>query len=197
MAVKKIVNLVLAVAAFGSFAMAQDGRGANQPRGGQRSEQGSAGGNRDFGGRGRGMMGASRIDFNRLNLTDAQKQQIQTLLENNRKSFDANRTQFEEMGNLMRLKHEGLLTTEQGTRLTALEAQMKTNMDRMHSDLSAILTPDQRTLLEQMQHGGGRGDGMRDGGGERMRPGRGGSGGQRPGAPNGGGMSQQTPNDNN
>lgn len=162
MSVKNFFGLILAVAAFGSFALGQEAR-PNQPRG-----TGFGRGERDFArgddDRGFGQMRAGRIDFGRLNLTDAQKQQIQTLLENSRKSMDATRAQFEEMGNLMRLKREGLLTTEQGNRLTALQAQMKTNMDRMQNDILAVLT-----LVTQMQNERGGMKGMRDGDGGGMR----------------------------
>jgi Spy/CpxP family protein refolding chaperone len=166
---KNFVVSIFAVAMFGTFAMAQGGgqppRQPNQPPG----PGGMGPGKRQFGERRMhrpGMMrqrmgGPGRIDFNRLNLTDAQKQRIQALMENQRRAGEANRAQFEEMANLMRLKREGLLTTEQGTRLTALEAQMKTNGDRFQSDLMAILTPEQRTLVEQMRNERGRMGGMR------------------------------------
>lgn len=194
MSIKNIVFSIFAVAAFSSFAMAQGG-GQQPPKEGGMGRGGErGGGGREFGrgfgdrGPGRRVGGPGRIDFNRLNLTDAQKQRIQTLLENNKKSFETNKAQFEEMGKLMQLKRQGLLTTEQGTRLTALEAQMKTNADKMQSDLLAILTPEQKTLVEQMknQRGGG---GMR----ERMPQRRGPGGMNRPGGPNGGGNQPPPP----
>ena len=130
-------------------------------------------------GSGHGMM-----DFNRLNLTDDQKQKIQTLQTSHKTMMEANKTQMEEMGKLSQLKREGLLTSAQGTRLTALEAQMqtqmKTNMEKMQNDVLAILTPEQKVLVEQMKKQRVDGmKGMRNGGPQQRR----GPGGQ--GAPNG------------
>lgn len=207
MSIKHIVFSLFAVTAFSSFAMAQGGgrqpNQPNQPNQPRRDGDFRRGGGdkrelrRSFVHRGPGMMGPGRIDFNRLNLTDAQKQRIQTLLENNRKTHEANQAQREEMGRLMQFKRQGLLTTEQGTRLTALEAQMKTNADKMQSDLMAVFTPEQKTLVEQMrsQWGGGEGRGGR----MRLRmqgprgPGAGGGGMNRPGGPIGGGNQPPPP----
>lgn len=123
------------------------------------------------------MTRGGMMNFDKLNLTDAQKQSIQTIQSNARSSREANQAQFQEMGNLMRLKHDGLLTTEQGTRLNALQVQMQTrmraDMEKMRSDILAILTADQKTLLEQ--------NGKDREGGRRMRRGMPGQGGM--GAP--------------
>lgn len=114
------------------------------------------------------------MDFARLNLTDAQKVRVQAVMDNYDRTRQASQAQFEEMGRLMRLRREGLLTSEQGTRLTSLEAQMTTNAERVRSELLAILTPEQRTVYEQMRNdrgdGGrrGRGDGMMRGAPGRM-----------------------------
>jgi Spy/CpxP family protein refolding chaperone len=176
MSIKNIVFSILAVAACSSFAMAQGG-GQPMPKEGMGRGDGPRGGmmmRREGGERrmGRGGM----MNFERLNLTDAQKQRIQTLLENNRKTMESGKAQFEEMGNLMRLKAQGLLTTEQGTRLTSLQAQMKTTHERMQNDILSVLTPEQKTLFEQSRGGerGGMGRGemrMRRGGGEGGRRG--------------------------
>lgn len=195
MSIKNIIGSILAVAAFGSFALAQGGQ-PNQPsRDGRGSAPGAERGDfgRRSGDRGLRMMAPRMMDFNRLNLTDAQKQRVQALQENQRRMWETNQAQFEEMGRLMRLKREGLLTTEQGTRLTSLQAQMKTNMDRMQADLLAILTPEQRILADQMRNErGGRMRGMRDGGRirlDRRGPGR----PNRPGAPGRVGMPPPPP----
>ena len=133
---------------------------------------------------GPGMGGHGMMDFNRLNLTDDQKQKIQALQTSHKTMMEANKTQMEEMGKLSQLKREGLLTSAQGTRLTALEAQMqtqmKTTMEKMQNDVLAILTPEQKVLVEQMKKQREDGmKGMRNGGPQQRR----GPGGQ--GAPNG------------
>lgn len=173
MSIKNIIISGFAVAAFGAVAMAQTGQPNQAPKG---AMERPGAGKMDRGGRGdrpgRGMMGrgmgmrrGGMMNFERLNLTDAQKQRIQAIQASAKNSREANKTQFEEFGNLMRLKREGLLTSEQGTRLTALQVQMQTqmkaNMDKMQADILAVLTPDQRTLLEQSRNQRPGGDRMR------------------------------------
>ena len=172
MLIKRFVFSILAVAMLGSFALAQGG-GTNPPKQPQRDGFGR----RDGDGRGFGMMRhgggmPGMMDFSRLNLTDAQKQRIQAILDSQRQSAQTNQAQFEEMGRLMMLKRQGLLTTEQGTRLTALEAQMTSNRDRVRNDILAVLTPEQKTIFDQMQNERGeRMRGMRDDGFRRRGPG--------------------------
>jgi Spy/CpxP family protein refolding chaperone len=167
MAIKNIIASAFAVAAFGSIAMAQNGQPVQPPKDGgmprpgmERMGRGERGGM--MGGRMRGGM-----NFEKLNLTDAQKQRIQAIQTAAKTSREANKAQFEEMGNLMRLKREGLLTSEQGIRLTALQAQsqtqMKANADKVQSDILAVLTADQRTLIDQMKNERGNGRRMRGG----------------------------------
>ena len=202
MSIKNIIVSICAVVIFSSFAMAQNGQPNPKPQdGGQK--RGEMGGGRGegmggpgMGGPGMGMrgqggpgmggpgMGGGMMDFNRLNLTDDQKQKIQTLQTSHKSMMEANKTQMEEMGKLSQLKREGLLTSAQGTRLTALEAQMqtqmKTNMEKMQNDVLVILTPEQKVLVEQMKKQREDGmKGMRNGGPQQRR----GPGGQ--GAPNG------------
>lgn len=199
MSIKNIIISGFAVAAFGTVAMAQTGQPNQAPKGpmgrpgAEKMERGPRGG----GERGPGMMGRGMgmrrggMNFERLNLTDAQKQRIQAIQASAKNSREANKAQFEELGNLMRLKREGLLTNEQGTRLTALQVQMQTQMkagmEKMQADIMAVLTPDQKTLLEQSR--------MQGPGGERGRM----RGGQRPGQPpmpNGAGAPPPPPTNN-
>lgn len=195
MKIKNILATLLAMAFAGSIALAQTGQPRQPAPGadGMKPGMGRGGDGRGMrdgrpdGGRmgGRGMGGMRRgMDFDRLNLNDSQKQRIQALMESNRQSAEANRAQFEEMGKLMRLKREGLLTTEQGNRLTSLQAQMTSSREKMHNDILAVLTPEQKTLLEQMKNQ------PRDGGMRRMR-GPGGPGGQ--GGPGQPGRTPMTP----
>jgi Spy/CpxP family protein refolding chaperone len=193
MSIKNIIVSIFAVAMFSTFALAQ-GAPPNMPKDGGPKKEGMGGGPGGRGGFGkdeRGMrdggMRGPGMDFNRLNLTDAQKQKIQALQESAMKSRESNKAQFEEMGKLMQLKREGLLTAEQGTRLTALEVQMqtqmKTNMEKMQNDLLSVLTADQKVLFEQMKkEREERGKGRGEDGQKRRGPG----GGQ-------GGPGQKTP----
>ena len=154
MSIKKIFLTGFAVAAFASLAAAQSGQPNQSPGDGgmmERGERGKRGGEMGKGAMMRGRMGM--MNFEKLNLTDAQKQRIQAIQDNAGNSREANKAQFEELGKLMRLKREGLLTTEQGTRLNALQVQMqtrmRTDMEKMRNDILAVLTADQKTLLEQ------------------------------------------------
>ena len=171
MSIKKFFLTGFAVAAFSSLALAQggapnppqrDGRGGD----GRRPEMKRDG--RGGEGRGFGMMRRGGSGFERLNLSDAQKQQIQAIQQRAKSAREANKSQFEELGNLMRLKREGLLTTEQGTRLNALQVQMQTrmkaDMEKTQNEILAVLTPDQKTLFEQ-------GRGNRDGNRRMRQPG--------------------------
>jgi len=200
MSIKNIIVSAFAVAAFSSLAMAQPGQTGRQPGDGDRMGR-PGGANMERGRRdrkprmtGRGMMlrggerrGMRMMNFSRLNLTDAQKQRIQSIQNSARSSMEANQPQRQEMGNLMRLQREGLLTTEQGTRLNAMQVQMqtqmRTNAERMQTEILAVLTADQRVLLEQGRQGRGAN--------RRMMPGQ----PRRPGAPNQG-TTPPPPNEN-
>lgn len=185
MSIKRIMFSFLAAAAFSTAVMAQGGQQPNQPNQPRPNGMRMMRGGGEMGRRGPRMGGM--VDFSRLNLTDAQKQRIQAILDSNSKSRDTMQSQFQEMGKLMMLKRQGLLTTEQGTRLTAMEAQMTSNRDRFRNDVLAVLTPEQKTLFDQMQNERGGMRGMRDGGGReggRMKRGRMSDGMKRPGAPN-------------
>lgn len=188
MNIRNLLATLMVIAFAGSIALAQGGqpRQPNQSPDGMKRGMGRGDGDgRRMPGRMRdgnrgGFRGMRGMDFNRLNLNDSQKQRIQAVFDNARRSSEANQTQFEEMGNLMRLKREGLLTTEQGNRLTALEAQMTTSREKMRSDILAVLTPEQKTLYEQIGNQPRRGGGMM-----RMRA---------PGAPGQPRMAPRAPN---
>lgn len=150
------LTLVFAIAAFTTFASAQD-NSANQQdsvqkqegrgeRGwGRRDRMGKEGmmGRRHGGGGGKMMRGLSQ-----LNLTDTQKQQIQTLRENLETST---RPQREEMRNLAMKKRDGVITEQENTRFKELKAQLRASGDQVQNSVLAILTPDQRAQLNQMK----------------------------------------------
>src|SRR5215212_1544714 len=107
MSIRNIIVSILAVAAFSSFTLAQGSQPRQpQPGGGSGGQgmgrgEGRGDGERRMGdGGGFGMRRPGGIDFNRLNLTDAQKQRIQALQEGTKKSWETNQAQFQEMGRL-------------------------------------------------------------------------------------------------
>lgn len=90
-------------------------------------------------GHGRGMM------FRGLNLTDAQKTQIQSIMAAN-KPGQENR---EEMKTLRMAKRAGVLTTAQQERLTAIRTANQAKRQTVHAQLLGVLTAEQKAQIEQ------------------------------------------------
>lgn len=141
----------LAIAAFAlialaaSFALAQtgtEGRGKEQWGGGEMHH----GGGKHFGG---GM-------FRGLNLTDDQKAKIQQI----HQSFGERTKSLREQ---IRAKHEELrqaseggtfneaLTTQKLSEIAPLQAKLMGEEFRLHQDMLSVLTPEQKTQLEQQR----------------------------------------------
>lgn len=142
-----------AVVSFSSFASAQQ-TGNAQPQQQQDSTQKQERGERGkgFGKRGgRGHHGGKTgmRELAQLNLTDAQKQQIRTIMETNHK--DGNRQNFQEKRQLMQAKRDGTITAEQETQLKNFKQQMRAQADATHQQILAVLTGEQRAQLEQIK----------------------------------------------
>jgi Spy/CpxP family protein refolding chaperone len=84
----------------------------------------------------------------RLDLSEAQKEQVHTIMESKRAGFEQTREQLRELG---RAKHEGTITAEQQAKFNELRAQMKQNAEAVHTQVLGILTAEQRTKLEQLK----------------------------------------------
>jgi Spy/CpxP family protein refolding chaperone len=133
-------SLTLALSAsFGAFAYAQQtptpppdhGFGKPHNRMGERPEG----------------MGGMRF-FRELDLTDAQKQQARAIMER----YEAtNKPLREELRGLRQQKDQGTLTAEGEARAKTLRSQLFESSKNLRSELLAILTPDQRTKLEQLE----------------------------------------------
>ncbi|MDQ2746995.1 MAG: Spy/CpxP family protein refolding chaperone [Acidobacteriota bacterium] len=144
--------LAFAVAAFGTFASAQNSTqnsdSTTRPERGERSERGKGdgmrGGNHGGGGGDRMMMRS----LEKLDLTDAQKAQVKTIFENN---HTKNQPQMEEMRDLGMKKRDGVLTAEEETRFKDLRGQMKASGDQTRDSITAILTPQQRAQFDKMR----------------------------------------------
>jgi Spy/CpxP family protein refolding chaperone len=95
--------------------------------------------------RGPGMMLRA---LHQVGLTDAQKEQIHTILESKKAGFEQTHQQLRELG---RAKHEGTITAEQQAKFDELRAQIKQNAEATHEQILGILTAEQRTRLEQMK----------------------------------------------
>jgi periplasmic protein CpxP/Spy len=139
---------LLAVFAFSAVSFAQETTTPETPK----TERGWG----KFGGRGgkmhgggHGKMGGGRIVrlMSELNLSETQKQQINTLIEANK---NATLAQREEMRQLWSQKRSGAtLTAEQETRARELRTQLFESGKKLQEDLLAVLTPEQKTQLEQ------------------------------------------------
>ncbi len=145
--------LTLAVGAFSTLTSAQTG-GAQTPNGDVQKRERAEG--RGFGKRGdfdKGMRGGKRGGFGRhalrgINLTDAQKEQMRTIMESNRA---ANQAAHEEFRTLRQAKRAGTLDATQQARFETLKAQMKQNAEATKTQIESILTAEQRTQLEQQK----------------------------------------------
>jgi Spy/CpxP family protein refolding chaperone len=86
--------------------------------------------------------------LSRLDLSEAQKEQVHTILESKRAGFEQTREQLREFG---RAKHEGTITAEQQAKFDELRAQMKQNAEAVHEQILGLLTAEQRAKLEQFK----------------------------------------------
>lgn len=140
----------IAVAAFAGFAAAQQDSTSTAPQTDANTQQtrkhdGFRGrGGKDGFGKGMrhgGMMG----EFRDLNLTDAQKQQIHSIMEANRPDQNS----FGEMKTLMDAKRSGTLTAEQEERFNTLRQEKRAKGKQTHEQMMAVLTDEQRTQFAQ------------------------------------------------
>ncbi len=149
---KFITFLTLAVAVFGltTFVAAQetvpaDDQKTIQKRDGRRGmrdgmRQGGRGKHR-FGRRGGMRMGG----FRGLNLTEAQRAQMKSIMEANR----PNESVRTEMRTLMQAKRDGTITPEQQERARTLKAQGREKAGLVRQQMLAVLTPEQVQQMEQ------------------------------------------------
>lgn len=136
------LGLAASLASLNAFAQqptAQDGAPAER-----HEHMGRRGGHRGMGGH-RGRLGHLQA----LNLTDAQQQQLRAIHERYDQSFSAQR---QELRQLHQQKRDGAtLTTEQEARAQALRTELHESGKRMHDEVLALLTPEQRAQMEQMK----------------------------------------------
>ena len=163
-----IASLSAVVLTVGSLAVAQSvktGRGDGQGGQGRRGA---------WHGRGmRGGFGGDRL-FARLNLTDDQKAKIkqsrQSFMESNKALFDQLKTKRQEL----RQASEGgtfneALATQKLTEMAGLQAKLMGARIQLRQQMLSVLTPEQKTQLDQLKaqfkanHGQRRGQGGRRG----------------------------------
>lgn len=80
-----------------------------------------------------------------IELTDAQKEQIRSIIEANRPDPSTR----EEMRTLMKARRDGTITAEQNERLKSLMKQSLEKSQSVRQQVLAVLTPEQRQQIEQ------------------------------------------------
>jgi len=142
------LTLAFAVFAFSTFVSAQETTKTDTDTTQKQEKREWRKGKRDGMGkgfrRGGGMRGGLMRGFRDLNLTDAQKQQIKTIMETNR----PDQATMEEMKTLRQAKRDGTLTADQQERMKTLKQQAKDKGQAVHQQVLAVLTPEQLQQLE-------------------------------------------------
>lgn len=135
------------VLGFGAVAFAQQTQSTAPASTTQQQQERQERGMRRRGeGRGGHEMGGMMRLLHGLDLTDAQKQQARSIAERFQTSTQ---TQREELLKLHDRSEQGTLSTEDQTHAEQLHKEMRASMRQMHTELLAILTPEQRTKMEQ------------------------------------------------
>lgn len=112
--------------------------------GGRQGERGGVGGMREH--------GMARRALRRLNLTDAQRGQLREIEARYGQSF---KPLHQELRQLMEVRRSGgTLTAEQQQRAEQLRTEARANGERMHAEILALLTAEQRDQLKRMREEG-------------------------------------------
>src|SRR5262245_18834353 len=154
---KKIDKLyVIALSAFMAIALAIptiQAQSANQQSGSQKSSEGQG----EFGGyrghHGRGMRGAI---FRQLNLTDAQKAQMNQIHQSYRERTQPLRQELRAKMQALRQANQGgtfneALATQTLTETAPLRAKLMGENFKLRQEMMAVLTPEQNAKIEQMR----------------------------------------------
>src|SRR5258706_856294 len=142
-----ILTIAVATVAFSVFTFAQDDKTTTTTpnaveKPGREFGKREGGEHRGFGER-RG--GPEMGMLHGINLTDAQKTQIHSILEANK----PDQASMEEVHTLAKAKRDGTITADQQARLTALRTQAQEKGKAVHEQIEAVLTPEQKAQIEQ------------------------------------------------
>jgi Spy/CpxP family protein refolding chaperone len=149
MFLRRILPLISLTLAFGAIAYGQQPQ-TPAPDSGTRAE-----GMRHREGRSHESMGKGDRDgfgelrgMRELNLTDEQRQQQRAIVQRHLESVKAQR---EELSKLREKRAQGNFTAEDEARAKALRQEIHNSMQGVHTEIESILTPEQRTKLEQFK----------------------------------------------
>ncbi len=145
-----VLTLAFAVFGFATFVSAQDTTKTDSDTTQKQEKREWRRGKRD--GMGEGFRGGKRgggmmRGFRELNLTDAQKTQIKTIMDANR----PDQATMEEMKTLHDAKRNGTLTADQQERFKTLRQQSREKGELVHQQILAVLTPEQLQQFQQKQ----------------------------------------------
>lgn len=137
-----ILALTIGVAAFSVVGFAQDSQATPNA---DKAEKHMKRGHDGKGKFGRGRHGGGMMrGLHGITLTDAQKEQIRVIKENNKPDAAL----MQEMRTMHEAKRAGTLTAEQTARMNVIREQMKAKHAAVKEQIMAILTPEQKTQLE-------------------------------------------------
>jgi len=94
----------------------------------------------------RGMRGMAR-GFRQLNLTDQQRQQMRSIAQSQVQSTQAQR---QELRQLAQKRKTGPLTDAETARAKELRQQLTQSRQGVHTQMLAVLTPDQKAKVDEM-----------------------------------------------
>lgn len=147
---RKLISGIIsafAVVTFTTFVSAQDtDKSQDSTQKQERRERRGGFGRMNGEGRG-GKRGGMMRGFRELNLTDAQKEQIHTILEANK----PDKSRFESLRPLMEAKRSGTLTDDQKKQLEAFKAERKQKGEQVRAQILAVLTTEQKAQLEKQE----------------------------------------------
>jgi Spy/CpxP family protein refolding chaperone len=130
--------------AFGAVVQAQQPSTQNPSEGSGRTGRGEGRGFRRGPGPG-GNFGPRLLE--QLNLTDDQKKQIHTVIE---QTFASNKVTREELRQLGDKRRQGTLSADDEARARILHQQIRASMGDTEMKIAAVLTADQKAKVEQL-----------------------------------------------
>jgi len=137
------ITASFAVAAFSTFAAAQETPRAAEKTDGQKAEKMERKGFAKHGERGM-RMGGGMHGLRGIELSDVQKEQLRKIHEANRPN-DAAR---QELRTLAQAKRDGTITADQQERMRTLRSEARAKGQAVRLQIEAILTPEQRQQIE-------------------------------------------------
>ena len=108
---------------------------------------------------GHGKRGGDRLmgrGFGKLDLTDAQKAQLKQIRESHRETISPLRQEIRAKRQEIRQASQGgafdeALVKQKLTEIASIEAKLMAEQNRIHQEMLTVLTPEQKTKLEQMR----------------------------------------------